>query len=450
VSTGRKKSTLVERYGLPESHIFDSGCADFAAGLLRATSDRGVDVVLNTRSNRFIRESHSCVAEFGCFLDLATGDEGPGLATPLLQRNAIIAKIDFDQMIRSRPESAQRVFRKVIELAYLGIFGAVSPKLSYSIVDLDKALALMRGNLHCGKVLIHCNDQSEVMMVPSKPARLQLSPEGTYVLAGGLGSLGLDIAELLFQHGAGHVVFLSRTGGSIDSQERLAAFQRQGHRAEHFKCDITSAADVRNVSDTLATNRCSIKGVIQCAMVLEDGIFETMPFAQWQRATKPKIQGTRNLHDGLTKDLDFFITLSSIVCVIGNAAQANYAAGNTFEDAFAYWRRSQGLAGTTINVGIVSDSAHFIGENDISSYVEKYAHLANLLTNKDELLVTLRAAMQGSTVDGSAAPPQVVLGLGSGLSRKGPMADTWTKDRKFELLVSSSDGISSPGTEVDL
>jgi hypothetical protein len=58
--------------------------------------------------------------------------------------------------------------------------------------------------------------------------------------------------------------------------------------------------------------------------------------------------------------------------------------------------------------------------------------------------------MQGSTTDGSAVPPQVVLGLGSGLSRKGPMADTWTKDRKFELLVSSSDGISSPGTEVDL
>jgi hypothetical protein len=289
---------------------------------------------------------------------------------------------------------------------------------------LDKALALMRGNLHCGKVLVHCDDQSEVMMVPPKPARLQLSPEGTYVLAGGLGSLGLDIAELLFEYGAGHGVFLSRTGGSIDSQERLAAFRRQGHRAEHFKCDIIAAVDLRDISNTLATNRCSIKGVIQCAVVFEDGIFETMPFAQWQRATKPKFQRTRNLHDGLTKDLDFFITLSSVVCVIGNAAQANYAAGNTFEDAFAYWRRRQGLAGTTINVGIVSDSAHFIGENDISSYVEKYAHLASLLTNKAELLVTLRAAIQGSTADGSAVPPQVVLGIGSGLSRKGPMADT--------------------------
>jgi hypothetical protein len=352
-------------------------------------------------------------------------------------------------MIRSRPESAQRVFCKVIELADLGIFGAVSPKLSYSITDSDKALALMRGNLHCGKVLVHCNDQSEVMILPLKPARLQLNLEGTYVLAGGLVSLGLDIAELLFEHGAGNIIFLSRTGGSIDSQERLAAFQRQGHRAEHFQCDITCAADVRNVSDTMATSRCSIKGLIQCAMVLEDGIFETMPFARWQRATKPKIQGTRNLHDGLTKDLNLFITLSSIVCVIGNAAQANYAAGNTFEDAFAYWRRSQGLAGTTIN-RIVSDSAHFIGDKDISSYVEKYAHLPNLLTNKDKLLVTLRAAMQGSTADGSAVPQQVLLGLGSGLSRKGPMADTWTKDRKFELLVISSDGISSPGTEVDL
>jgi len=80
-----------------------------------------------------------------------------------------------------------------------------------------------------------------------------------------------------------------------------------------------------------------------------------MTSAQWIEATRPKMQGTLNLHDLLPKDMDFFIMLSSTVGCIGNYGQANYAAGNSFLDSFARHRTRQGLAAHTINVGIVSD-----------------------------------------------------------------------------------------------
>ena len=96
---------------------------------------------------------------------------------------------------------------------------------------------------------------------------------------------------------------------------------------------------------------------------LQDSIFENMTFAQWQAATHPKIQGTFNLHNLLLSErLDFFITLSSIVSILGNSGQAAYAAGNSFLDALARYRTSINLPSHTINVGVVSD-AGFVSEN---------------------------------------------------------------------------------------
>ncbi|KAG5773055.1 hypothetical protein H9Q73_012290 [Fusarium xylarioides] len=91
---------------------------------------------------------------------------------------------------------------------------------------------------------------------------------------------------------------------------------------------------VATVFDGLKFSGRRVAGVIQLAMVLEDGIFENMSFEQWNRGIEPKTKGSRNLLANLwPDDKPFFILLSSITGVIGNTAQANYAAGNTFEDA---------------------------------------------------------------------------------------------------------------------
>jgi hypothetical protein len=88
-----------------------------------------------------------------------------------------------------------------------------------------------------------------------------------------------------------------------------------------------------------------------------------MTFDQWLAATRPKVQGTLNLHNILPREsLDFFIMLSSIVSIVGNSGQAAYAAGNSFLDALARHRNSKGLTAHSINVGVVRD-AGFVSEN---------------------------------------------------------------------------------------
>lgn len=65
------------------------------------------------------------------------------------------------------------------------------------------------------------------------------------------------------------------------------------------------------------------------------------------------MQGSWNLHELMPKDLDFFVFLSSSTGVIGARGQANYATGNGFQDAIAHHRRSQGLAGVSLDLGLI-------------------------------------------------------------------------------------------------
>lgn len=96
-----------------------------------------------------------------------------------------------------------------------------------------------------------------------------------------------------------------------------------------------------------------------------------MTYDDWVTATKPKIQGSWNLHKVLPKDLDFFVMLSSVSGIIGNQGQANYAAGNTFQDALAHFRHRQGLRATALDLGAVRDIGH-ITENSNMYSQNKY------------------------------------------------------------------------------
>jgi KR domain/Phosphopantetheine attachment site len=84
---------------------------------------------------------------------------------------------------------------------------------------------------------------------------------------------------------------------------------------------------------------------------LKDSLFEKMSFDDWKAALTPKVDGSRNLHQLLPKELDFFIMLSSIVGIHGSTGQANYAAGGTYQDALARHRVNLGQKAISLDLG---------------------------------------------------------------------------------------------------
>jgi len=179
-------------------------------------------------------------------------------------------------------------------------------------------------------------------------------PEGIYLLTGGLGALGIKVAEWLAgRHGVKHIVLLSRRG-ETDAMAEPARRSLEGLGADVtiLTADITNENDVRRAIGQLRKSSRAIKGVFHCAGLLDDGILLQMDWRKFHRVMAPKVEGAWLLHE-LTRDiaLDHFVLFSSVLSIMGSAGQANYAAANAFLDALAARRRSEGLPALVLNWG---------------------------------------------------------------------------------------------------
>lgn len=87
--------------------------------------------------------------------------------------------------------------------------------------------------------------------------------------------------------------------------------------------------------------------------------YERMGAKNFHVPLNAKVQGTWNLHNATAKlleqPLDFFTMLSSTSGVVGKRGQSNYAAANSFLDAFASYRQQQGLCANTVDLGLIED-----------------------------------------------------------------------------------------------
>lgn len=432
VHSRAERDLLVQRFGIPTERIFDLASTNFVPLIQTATKDRGIDVFVSQQSGAHVAGAVSILNDFGHFVDI--NGESSRAPLPASKTNFTLARIDIAAVIQGRPNVVSKLFQQAFkEYRLQGPF-------PLTVLPADSLSASASNTQIKGQAVVSLNDASPVLMPVLPAEELKLDAEATYVLAGGLGALGLNVANWMANCGAKHLVFLSRSGGS-KNQDDLQKLTDRGVKVEAFACNVNNAASVAQVFDRLKSSGKCIAGVIQLAMVLEDGIFENMTFEQWRRAIEPKTKGSRNLLANIWPgDKPFFILLSSITGVIGNTAQANYASGNTFEDALAHHARHHlGINATSIDVGLVSDSSHFttVGEfGNLASYLGRYQHgWRGLQTSLEELGVAMRAIMRGSCTSGQSVPAQVVLGLGDRIEHNTSSTGGFSWDKKFELRV---------------
>ncbi|KAI0904965.1 6-methylsalicylic acid synthase [Ustulina deusta] len=194
---------------------------------------------------------------------------------------------------------------------------------------------------------------------PGSTKTILPSPEGTYLITGGLGDLGLATCEFLIKKGARRIVLASRRGLPPRSQwPRLRAedarlqgiigqieqFERLGATIHPVAVDVSSptAADVLLATlDQLSLP--PVRGVIHGAGVLGGSLLMETSRDAYAQVFSPKIDGALTLHKAFPPgSLDFFILYSSIGQLVGTEGQAAYASSNAFLDALATYRRTRG------------------------------------------------------------------------------------------------------------
>lgn len=460
VGSDSKRALLREKYGIADDHIFssrDPACG-FAAGVKRLTGGRGVDVVLNSLAGEALRQTWHCVAPFGTFVEIGARDilGNARLDMRPLMQNASFHFFDVKRIALERPDLLGEIMRGSFDLLRRGITKPIEPLVTYPASEVEAAFRLMQSGRHQGKIALLFDTDAEkgqetearMQVVPVLrrhrglgSGSLNLDPEAYYVLAGGLGGLGRSLATLLADNGARKLCFLSRSGAkSAEAQELVSGLERRGLKVLARACDITDLAAVRAVVDRLCGDGGSgVKGVIQCAMVLRDGLFRNMSHSNWAESVAPKVVGTWNLHSAVGDRADFFVTLSSFTAVFGERGVANYAAGGAFQDAVAHYRRARGLHAVTLDVGIVRDvgvlSARGMTEG-FRDWEEPYG------LREDDLLRLVKVAIAGDMA--GELGPQVTTGLATGGSAlEAGIEAPWylsSSDARFAIMARTGTG----------
>ncbi|XPS74000.1 hypothetical protein M3J09_006128 [Ascochyta lentis] len=172
-------------------------------------------------------------------------------------------------------------------------------------------------------------------------------------------------------------------------------------------------------------------------MVLHDVAFPSMSFGDWQTVTQPKVKGTWNLHNvsvNLGLELDFFLLFSSWSGLVGQWGQANYAAGNSFLDSFAQYRRNMGLAASTVDIGIMEDIG-YVSRN--AHVLEHFRTTSTHVLYEQELLNSLHLMINRGAPT-SSEKCQLAIGLRSTQLLSAPNNRTvWRNDPLMSLYFNT-------------
>ncbi len=176
--------------------------------------------------------------------------------------------------------------------------------------------------------------------------------DASYLVTGGLGGLGIKVANWLASHGAKHIALMGRSSGSEAARQAVQALADTGVQVQWVQGDVSQPEDVRRILAEIVRMMPPLHGVIHAAGMVEDALLVRQNWAGYERVFAAKVAGAWNLHT-FTQDLplDFFVLFSSAAALLGTPGQANYAAANAFMDALAFERHAGGLPALSINWG---------------------------------------------------------------------------------------------------
>ncbi|MDJ0515594.1 MAG: SDR family NAD(P)-dependent oxidoreductase [Trichodesmium sp. MO_231.B1] len=324
-------------------HIMNSRTLDFAKEIKEITGGEGVDVVLNSLNGDHIPYSFEALAPKGRFVEI--GKIGIWDEKQVEEKRPDISYYPFDlgDVVKENPGIMGEISEELTQEWNEGKLRALPYKV-FSNTEITTAFRYMQQAKHIGKIVV------EMPQLLDEPKSIQA--EGSYLITGGLGALGLEVAQWMVTQGAKNIVLTGRSAPKETAQEIIDELETAGAKISVLLGDVSKQEDVAKMFQEMEASLPPLKGVIHSAGVLDDGVLRNLTWQQFTKVMSPKITGTWHLHQ-MTKDLplDFFICFSSMAAMLGNAGQGNYAAANAYMDAIAHYRRSQRLPGLSINWG---------------------------------------------------------------------------------------------------
>ncbi|MBE9062910.1 type I polyketide synthase [cf. Phormidesmis sp. LEGE 11477] len=356
------KWTFLQQQGI--QHIFNSRNLDFAEQIQQQTEGKGVDVVLNSLSGDAIAKSLSILTNGGQFLEI--GKSGIWSAEQMSQQRPDVSYqiIDLVAVTDQQPQLIQSMLSRIAaEIQHNRLLPLSHQR--YTAIQAVDAFRTMQQGKHIGKVVITPPSLPLGNKPASRPTSRAVSrpnsrpnseakairADATYLITGGTGTLGIQLAQWLADQGANSLILLGRSALSEKPQQQVNRLRQTGISIKILQSNLLDRTQLQtDLTHSLQSAESPLKGIFHLAGEIDDGVIQQQSWPKFNRVLSAKVTGTWNLHH-ITKDikLDHFVMFSSVAALLGSAGQANYAAGNSFLDTIAHYRRQQGLPALSIN-----------------------------------------------------------------------------------------------------
>nr|XP_033197779.1 fatty acid synthase-like [Bombus vancouverensis nearcticus] len=363
VGTPEKRKYIRETFpSIDDDHIGNSRDTSFEQMIMKQTHGKGVDIVLNSLAEDKLQASIRCLGYRGRFLEIGKFDMSVNnqLGMEVFLKEISFHGIMLDAMIHG-------TLPHIREEVHHFLNAQVNRKCIKPLVrkcfeknQLEEAFRYMAAGKHIGKILIKIADEKAPLNTPILAyPRFNATSSKSYVIIGGLGGLGLELADWLVLRGARNLVIVTRNGVKTGYQKlRIDIWKSYG-----AKILIIPGVDASKTDDCefilkSAEEQAPVDGIFNLAALLKDCLMVNQTMESFEESMKPKARITKKLDELSRKicpNLRHFVVFSSLSCGRGSAGQSNYGMGNAVLERICERRVEQGLPGMAIQWGAVGD-----------------------------------------------------------------------------------------------
>ncbi|KAK4878173.1 hypothetical protein RN001_010679 [Aquatica leii] len=361
VGSEEKRNYLKTLYPtIPDCHIGNSRDTSFENLILKQTDGAGVDIVLNSLTEDKLLASTRCLARKGILLELGKLDSQ--LNNPLLLNTfldgRVYGSVSFDLIIQKYSNEV----KKLMNLLKYGIkegYIKPLPRIVYPKEKLQNAFSYMNSGKHTDKIIVKFKEDlvSNQLPMRAKP-RFLCDSNKVYILIGGLGGFGIELADWLIGRGAQKLILVSRSGVTNGYQNyKLRYWKMLGAKIVLAQEDVTTEEGCRKL---LAESNCLgvVDGIFNLSVVLHDASIENQTDYSFKTVLAPKVLITKNMDTvskNLCPSLRYFVVFSSVTCGRGNSGQTNYGMANSIAERICEQRKRQGYPALAIQWGLIGD-----------------------------------------------------------------------------------------------
>lgn len=194
----------------------------------------------------------------------------------------------------------------------------------------------------------YMREYREIQLPPLQEGQPLLKQQGTYLITGGTGGIGMIIARYLAEYFPGNIILTGRSVLSALKKQELEDLERLGAAVIYLRADVSNKEEVDYLLEQGTLKFGPINGIFHCAGVFQDTLALNKQQEAIEEVFGPKIYGSIYISERLKSyPVDFFVFFSGLASIFGNVGQIDYAYANAFEDHYARYLKKE-LPGTRI------------------------------------------------------------------------------------------------------